>query len=73
MRATFSGVIDGLIDAGLTDADDSDLTARTFLHILNGHISDSAFDSSANADERAEHIWRFCARALQISPEPPNR
>lgn len=66
MRGIFRGVVEDLVAAGLTEVDDADFTARTLLHVLNTHIGDTAFDTSMDATQGTELVWRFCARALQL-------
>ncbi len=68
--AVFLDVITGLVNAGLIEVEDPDLTARSIFHVLNGHLADAAAEGSPSAYGRiGAHAWQFCCRGLGLGPE----
>jgi AcrR family transcriptional regulator len=69
IRRVFLDCIERLAEAGLITADDPELTARSVVHVLAGHIVDAAFQTPPLPPAAiGAHAWRFCAAALGLPP-----
>jgi AcrR family transcriptional regulator len=67
LRRVLNGIISGLVDAGLVNEIDLELTTRSVLLLLNGHLVDVAYAVSNGDHERlGEHVLRSCFGILGI-------
>jgi TetR/AcrR family transcriptional regulator len=70
ITALFDDGIGGLVEAGLIQLDDPELTARSIFHLLTGHLVEAANDPSPDVYERIEaHAWNFCRAGLNLEAE----
>jgi AcrR family transcriptional regulator len=67
LRGVLSGIISELVDAGVVNEIDLQLTTRSVLLLLNGHLVDMAYAVSHRDHERlAEHVLRACYGILGL-------
>jgi AcrR family transcriptional regulator len=67
LRRVLSGIISELVDAGVVNEIDLELTTRSVLLLLNGHLVDMAYAVSNRDHERlGEHVLRACFGILGL-------
>jgi AcrR family transcriptional regulator len=71
LHAALHGIVTDLADAGVVGEIDVELTTRSILHVLNGHLVDLAYASSSDAHENlGEHAVRVCSGMLGLPLVP---
>jgi AcrR family transcriptional regulator len=67
MRRVLSGIVSELVDAGRVNEMDVELTTRSVLLLLNGHLVDVAYAVSSRDHERlGQHVQRACFGMLGL-------
>ena len=72
LRGTLDGIISDLVSAGLVHDVDPELTTRSILLLLNGHVVDLAYAASRDHDRLSEHVTRACFGILDLPLASPS-
>ena len=66
LRGALHGILSDLVRAGLVDDVDLELTTRSMLLLLNGHVVDLAYAGSRGYDKLGAHVMRACFGILGL-------
>jgi TetR/AcrR family transcriptional regulator len=66
LRGSLDRIISDLVTAGLVHGVDPELTTRSILLLLNGHVVDLAYAASRDYDRLSEHVTRACFGILNL-------
>ena len=66
LRGALDGIISDLVGAGLVHDVDPELTTRSILLLLNGHVVDRAYAANPDYDRLSEHVTGACFGILHL-------
>lgn len=69
LSAALRDIVADLAAAGRPGEVEVEMTTRSILHVLNGHLVDLAYADSGSAGELATHALRVCFGIVGLAPE----